>query len=630
MPSITDSTRLIIWIFTGIAGAVLAALTVYLEENLRLAFRKLFRQDLGGRRPREKPKFVWMLYILSVLISITGTSIASSAPSIPVTPTVAQTIGITEPILPREPGTVRIIVAKFDESDQTNYRVTDIILKNLKSALSNYPYTEVIAIDRIITEADKSDTAIKIGEVYDASIVIWGWYGVTDTTIPLGIHFEVIPVVDVTSPGICAASSESQIRKGNPTELSDLTLQTNLSNELSYATIFMLGFLHYESKDYNEAINLFDDAIEQLDESTILSAKASGDGVLINTDVLYFFRSGAYFALDDPDAALADMEKISASQKNEPVYQFNLGQVYLLRKDYELAVEHLSLAIGEQPSNELLALSYFLRGVAFENLAMFEDANKDFQVAFKLDDRGVFEYMQAQVPSKDAYSYATKLIEENTNNFAAYLYRGLFNYEVLNNPYDALDDYNISIEINPDFLIARQARAELRIHTEELKNPYLILQDIDLLLQSEKYRTPCNLLSAASLYYRIGESEVSTQYYDEANAKATAELESNPQNASAYFVRGATRLAQDDYQGAYRDFQKAKYYDPENENNDPADEGLNYVIQYYRNIVVSIFVITLILVVGTILTVKILKAKFMNRKIPGNRKPRSRHNAHRP
>lgn len=476
--------------------------------------------------------------------------------------TIAEGLGITEAIPPREAGTFRILVAKFDETNPSAYRVTDAILSNLKSAMSDYSDTEVIGTDQVITEQEGSSKAIKIGKAYDASIVIWGWYGLTDKTVPLGIHFDVVPTSNLITPTGCAAvPSASQLRNIDPRELSDFTMQTNLSQELSYVTILTLGITRFNNGDLVDSIKIFDNAIERLDENTVLSAKTSGNDVLVNTDLLYFYRAGAYFLSGNYEDALSDMDRIKGAISENPVYQLNLGQIYVEKKDFNSGLQHLTHAINYSPPNQLSALAYYLRGIAYSGLKKFDDADKDFQMAFKLDDYGVTEYFVNTIPLSGAVVYNTNSIDENPNNFAAYYFRGLAN-EYLNKPDDALKDYTKAIEIYPDFYIARQSRAYTRNSHRELYDANSLIQDYEYLSQSEKYHTPCNTINYGVAYDRLGNKKEARRKYNDVISLASNEIERNPSNAVAYYYRGLAYSNLKMYIKSLNDLKTAREIDP--------------------------------------------------------------------
>ena len=82
MPPISDTLRLIMWLLTGIAAALVASLSIYLDANIRYAFRQWFGQTRGGPTPSPKSTLVKVIYLFSIFVSILGTAVASSAPQL--------------------------------------------------------------------------------------------------------------------------------------------------------------------------------------------------------------------------------------------------------------------------------------------------------------------------------------------------------------------------------------------------------------------------------------------------------------------------------------------------------------------------------------------------------------------
>lgn len=525
--------------------------------------------------------------------------------------TVAQSLGITEQISPRNPDTVRILVATFDEADQNSYRVTELILTRLRSALSAYPDTEVIATSHVITEKDGGETAIKIGEIYDANIVIWGWYGLTTEVVPLGVHFETISysgLTDESIPGVCSAVSASQIKKASASDLNNLTLQTNLSNELASLSIFTIGLARFEANDWKGAIEMMSDAVEQIDQNTVISAKTFDNESLVDFDLLYFYRALAYYNEADIDSAIDDLEKISGSMESDSGFQLLLGQFYVAAEKFEDAISHLDRAIGKKPDNSLLALSHYLRGVSYNSLSLFDSANQDFKIAFDLDSEVVYSYMLHNIPPDNVVSHTTELISKNSNHFVAYYSRGLAK-KTLGESFDALADFNKALEIYPEFLIARQSRMEMvRDNEEGVFDAILAKQDHEILLASDEYRTPCNLLSAGNFYYELGENDKSEQYFDEAVLTASAE------NVPAHFVKGVALLRLGKKIQAYREFNKARQLSPTDEYRTKIDSNINYIRGTYIGMAVLLTVILIAIAWVVLIVVPLAKNKSLHHR----------------
>jgi tetratricopeptide (TPR) repeat protein len=473
--------------------------------------------------------------------------------------TIEQSLGLTEPIPPRKAGVTRILVAKFDGADESNYRVTEIIITNMQFALSKYPSTEVVGVNRVITESEGSDYAIKLGEAYDASIVIWGWHGLTDKTVPIGVHFEVIPSSESSTADACPASS-TQIRREKPSELSDLTLQTNLSNELSAVTIFTLSLERFKENDWSGSTQLLTDAIVYLDSSTSLTGKTIGNGILVNEALIYFYRAEAYYLLGNYDAALSDLEEIGLPISDDLAFHYLIGDIYLRQGEYQQSLEHFDRGIKKQPSGEILALLYYLRGSAYDGLSMFDLARSNFIAAFTLDDQIEYVYTFQGNSPNDVADFS-EMIDKNPSHFPAYYFRAIANY-FKGNIKDSFPDLIKAIEIYPNFYAARQMRAQFRLIEPYYYNPELQIADYEAIFAIDKYRNPCNHLNLGNAYRRIGKEDLAISQFYEAVSKATEEINLYPEDAAAYYVRGLTYDNLGEEMKALKDLRKAKKLDP--------------------------------------------------------------------
>jgi tetratricopeptide (TPR) repeat protein len=446
-------------------------------------------------------------------------------------PIIAQTLKLTEPIPTKDPGSTRILVAKFDEVDQPNFKVTDLLLANLRDALAKYPDTEVVATERVITERDGSDIAIEIGKAYEASIVIWGWYGLTENAVPLGVHFEVIQPTETFHPNSCGVASPKTgvgIRKIDPNKLKNLTLQSNLSNELSYVTIFTLGLARFDALDWKNAVSMFDDAISHLKEETILSAQTEGNGILVDLDLLYYYRGRAYQSLGNFDKALEDFNNVSDSNM---AISLAIAQTLADKDEIGQAIDALTILIDKN-SPLFTSIAYFERGKIYENEEKYEFANEDFIASIRSDQASTPELYPTR-SQDEQITFLSDRILTNPNNPLYYYWRGTL-YQQLEKNDEALTDLNKAITLFPDFYVAREARSHVAINENNFETT---LQDLNYVFQMKEFYTPCNLHNRGVANQKLGNKEEAERDFTEVVRITTIVIENDSKNAFAYYVR---------------------------------------------------------------------------------------------
>lgn len=164
-----------------------------------------------------------------------------------------------------EETTTTILVANFDGPEPTSYRVKDIVLNELNNAFANHPNVSIQSVDETVsTDA----VATTLGIEKDASIVIWGWYGVTDRNVTLSVEFKIL--LDPTSPTeLGARSLQASIdQKYNKLQIvarEDLeaySLQTQLSRELAYFGLLTVALAEYVIGNCDYSIRAFSQAID--------------------------------------------------------------------------------------------------------------------------------------------------------------------------------------------------------------------------------------------------------------------------------------------------------------------------------------------------------------------------------
>ncbi|MEO1349522.1 MAG: tetratricopeptide repeat protein, partial [Cyanobacteria bacterium J06635_15] len=305
---------------------------------------------------------------------------------------------------------VVILVAEFDGPEPQNYRVTETILSNLRDETETHDDVKIATLDQPITEQDGSDTARAAGEEQRATIVIWGWYGKTAETVPISVNFEVLnPPEYLPKIGETARGEVQTFALG---ELDSFQLQTRLSAEMVYLTLFTLGMARYAAEDWHGAIKFFTDALNQVDESATALDQSS----------VYFYRGNSQYLQNNFEQAIADL---SQALQLDPEYASaynNRGNAHYNKGNYEQAIDDLSRALQIDPE---YAVAYYNRGNAHSVQGNYEQAIDDYNQAIQLDPEYAIAYNNRGNAHSDQGDYE-----------------------------QAIDDYNQALQIDPEYAVA--------------------------------------------------------------------------------------------------------------------------------------------------------------------------------
>jgi tetratricopeptide (TPR) repeat protein len=300
-----------------------------------------------------------------------------------------------------------ILIADFDGPNPENYRVTETVLAQLRKALKDYKDFRIVPLGHAITEDEGSEVAITEGQKYKATVVVWGWYGVTENSVPLSINFELTDRPNY-SIEMCPLA-KGEVRNYPRTELEELKLQFDLSKEISYLALITVGVAHYAVEDWQGAVVSFSDALKYLTEDTYS----------IPPSDIFYYRGTAYFFLENYSAAKADFDKS---------IEINLNS----------------------------ARSYFYRGLTLEKLGEFDAAQEDFDrlSALDLNNEGFYTYLgdyQAFVRQdiEAAIEYYSQAITINDKSPCNYTNRGLA-YLAVERLNLAKQDFDQALDINPN------------------------------------------------------------------------------------------------------------------------------------------------------------------------------------
>ncbi len=342
------------------------------------------------------------------------------------------------------PANILLLVANFDGPNQQNYQVTETLLRNLRNATKDYTDVKVQALNQTITEQQGSDVARAEGEQRKAAIVIWGDYGVTPTDVQISVHYELLK-----PPEIFPELGEEVDGKAQTlaiAELNSFKLQTRLSNEMSYITLFTLGMVRYAKDDWESAIARFSDALDLVKEPV----------PVLGQDAVYFYRGTFHYYKSDYQNAIADFNQALKLDPDDAVASNNRGIAYAKQGNFTQAVADFNQALKLKPD---YAEAYYNRGIAYADQGNSTQATADYNQALKLKP----DYAEAYYNRGTVYAdqgNSTQAIEDFNQALklkpdfaAAYNNRGLA-YSDQGNSTQAIEDFNQAIKLKPDFAAA--------------------------------------------------------------------------------------------------------------------------------------------------------------------------------
>lgn len=416
----------------GLAGSVLA---VY-------GLVKTFRDDTEGFSWLIPVGIVIWLIILWRLFQVRKTT-AYSLFIISVIAGGAGWIGWQSKIEANEDKLI-VLVAQFDGPEE-DYHLRDEILKQLRLTTKNYPDTEIIPFEKVITEVQGSEYARKVGREKKADLVIWGWYTKTESS-NLNLYIENLSsyqFVDLEDTRLY----QPQVALS---DLETLKMQKQIGTKLSDLVAFLSGYISYRSNDYVTAVKRFDQALTSRESEAFIKQE----------DVL-FLIANCHFYLNQYESAITDFDKIIQAKPDYVIALSNRGYIYALLGDYDRALADLDHAILIEPN---YASAYINRGLTFGLQGQFDQAISDFNYVLQIEPNsadaygnrgnaylGKNEFNLAISDYDNALRINPDFVPFYNNRGAAYAQLGQYER--------AIQDYSKAIELNPDFAVAYRNRS---------------------------------------------------------------------------------------------------------------------------------------------------------------------------
>ncbi len=461
-----------------------------------------------------------------------------------------------------------IIVADFEDRGAGRYRGIDpaqYIYEELVDQARKDGLTDV-RIERLREIVD-DNSARPVGQVYSATLVVWGWYDALTITPRIE---RLKPLSDYRS------TEEGQHLSLVDPEKVEFSVFTDLPGQSTYLALFTLGLDRLKSQDQTDAIAYFNSALES---ATVDKA------VSLNLYEAYFFRAVAYQLQSDNNAAILDYTRAMGLKPDFVAAYINRGKVYFDKGDHDRSLADVNEAIklGSRPLD--LAMGHSNRGSIYAAQGDFERAMFDYNLAINLSP----DYADAYANRGSAYGSLgdyreglddlTRAIALKPENAKAYYSRGIIRYE-LDDLEGAVADFDRAIGLSPDYSEAYNNRGVAYRDKGDL-NRAIADYDKAIDLKGDNFEAYTNRGNA---YRARGEYSLAVADYSKAidlkpgdpdaymsrgtvyqfsgdiNRAITdlnQAIKLGPENAVAYYIRGIMYSAANDYERGISDFSRA-------------------------------------------------------------------------
>lgn len=466
-------------------------------------------------------------------------------------------------------GKIIILVADFQGPMLETSSVTNTIIDELNDAAREYSDVKVIPLNEPITAKQGRKLAGEKGKEHNASVVLWGWYEISQGQVLVNVHFQVLP-----SPLDSLFFSEKQTLL---LPLADfMSFQIRLSKEMAYLTFFTAGFVRLEAGDFAGAAGLFTKAIE-------------GSNVpqrMVNPADAYLLRSSANILKSwsvigwVPDHVFDDLQQaISLRPENTDAYRLGCT-AHGMRKEFELAIRDCNKAIELEPNE---AEGYSVRS----NMHLLKDDRKpaiaDMEAAIRLaspDDNRQVYYRSVLSSLKGDFdgviSSYSELIEKDFPPFlvSAFLV-GRAGAYIEKDLYDlAMADLNHAIDLSPQNLMAYWLLGDVFYNKKDYKSS---ISSYRRAIELGLGKATALGINGAEVYRDLGDAYQASGDISQAIESFSNALSIDPRDREAYESRASLYMQKNDFDKVIADYSKSIELQP--------DGGYSYFFRgyaYYR------------------------------------------------
>lgn len=264
---------------------------------------------------------------------------------------------------------------------------------------------------------------------------------------------------------------------------------------------------------------------------------------------------GALYAnsLNEPDKALADIEKAVSLKPDDPSYQYDLGMMRLRTRDFSEAIASFDKALDlKGPPARIMAA----RADAYSQLGDHAHALEDIQLALEKDPKyaGAYDTLGLirlrALDFEQAVRDLNQALQLDKDDVSALIHRGRA-YGAMGSLKTARRDFQKATELDPH---SKEAWTNLCQAKRMLKDPSSAVHDCDRAIAIDSFYAPAYLQRGLC---HLAMRDADKTLDDLGNAAALG-----VRSAPAYLAQAVAHAATRQYRDAHNDYLQAQLIDP--------------------------------------------------------------------
>ena len=288
----------------------------------------------------------------------------------------------------------KIIVANFEVSGSDSFGVSKLLFSSLQAEVDDLGNVELIPLGRSIpTEFGREHSNILLDDC-DASLIIWGWYEVTNSNALIWVNIEQAQPQGIFTLLYGDISEPSFQYSGTAEQAADFTLQLDMSNDVSAFVKAFRALILMDRGNASEAIKVLSGVIDNNDWRI----------QIVNQSMLYDMRATAHRILSGKD------DSIHVSEMEKAIDDYSLAIKYDVGKYNYYSSRALALADIERYDEAMADLNQAMKG-----------DKDDYSLSITYMFMGLLSNRRGYY--SEAITYLTQSISIFPQNYIAYLWR---------------------------------------------------------------------------------------------------------------------------------------------------------------------------------------------------------------